>query len=420
MRTEDFKHVIAEWLTQGPPNALEREISIPLESNLIITVTGGRRTGKTYLLFNIINKLIKENKAKMNEILYIDFEHPRLKGVKVSDLDDMLKAFMELTGKEPAYIFLDEIHVVENYGSWFRKRLNAKIYLSGSSSSLTPRKIAEELRGRSINYEIYPLSFREYLNFLKESFDPKLLSYTEYRGRILSLLRNYLYYGAYPAVVFEKEKERLLRSYFDSIIVRDLKIVNPEIAEAFASYIISNYSSLVTVNRIYNYLKSLGYKIGKEKVLELVDKSRESYFAFYVEIFNKSEIKRRVNPKKVYIIDTGYPTAMGYEFSISKAMENAVYLELIRRNYGDIYYWKEYGKSEGKEVDFVIAKNFQVEEIIQVTYATDYVEEREINAIKKAKKELNPKKITIITWDYERKEDEINYVPLWKWLLLSY
>jgi predicted AAA+ superfamily ATPase len=276
------------------------------------------------------------------------------------------------------------------------------------------------LRGRSINYEIYPLSFREYLNFLKESFDPKLLSYTEYRGRILSLLRNYLYYGAYPAVVFEKEKERLLRSYFDSIIVRDLKIVNPEIAEAFASYIISNYSSLVTVNRIYNYLRSLGYKIGKEKVLELVDKSRESYFAFYVEIFNKSEIKRRVNPKKVYIIDTGYPTALGYEFSISKAMENAVYLELVRRNYGDIYYWKEYGRSEGKEIDFVIAKNFQVEEIIQVTYATDSVEEREINAIKKAKKELNPKKITIITWDYERKEDEINYVPLWKWLLMSY
>jgi predicted AAA+ superfamily ATPase len=93
MRTEDFKHAISEWLTQGSPNTLEREISLPLESNLIITVTGGRRTGKTYLLFNTINKLIKENKAKMNEILYIDFEHLRLKGVKVNDLDDVLKAY---------------------------------------------------------------------------------------------------------------------------------------------------------------------------------------------------------------------------------------------------------------------------------------------------------------------------------------
>jgi len=124
------------------------------------------------------------------------------------------------------------------------------------------------------------------------------LSYTEYRGRILSLLKDYLYYGAYPAVIFEKEKVKLLRSYFDSIIVRDLKIVNPEIAEAFASYIISNYSSLFTVNRVYNYLKSLGYKIGKEKVLELIERSRESYSAFYVEIFNKSEIKRKNKSKE--------------------------------------------------------------------------------------------------------------------------
>jgi len=69
MRTEDFKHVITEWLIQGPPNTLEREISIPLESNLIITITGGRRTGKTYLLFNIINKLIKENKANIRNII---------------------------------------------------------------------------------------------------------------------------------------------------------------------------------------------------------------------------------------------------------------------------------------------------------------------------------------------------------------
>jgi len=101
-------------------------------------------------------------------------------------------------------------------------------------------------------------------------------------------------------------------------------------------------------------------------------------------------------------------------------MENAVYLELMRRNYDNIYYWKEFGRSEGKEVDFVIARNFQVEEIILSNMLTDVVEERKINAIKKAKKELNPKKITVITWDYENKENEIDYVPLWKWFLLHH
>ncbi|BFI74668.1 hypothetical protein YN1HA_7660 [Sulfurisphaera ohwakuensis] len=77
----------------------------------------------------------------------------------------MLIAFTELTGKKPKYLFLDEIQNIRDYGSLFRKRLDAKVYLSGSSSQLTPLNITEELRGRSINYEIYPLSFKEFLRF---------------------------------------------------------------------------------------------------------------------------------------------------------------------------------------------------------------------------------------------------------------
>ncbi|WP_229572628.1 AAA family ATPase [Saccharolobus caldissimus] len=62
-------------------------------------------------------------------------------------------------------MFFDEVQNVKGYGSWFRKRLNARIFLSGSSSELTPLRITEELRGRSINFEVYPLSFREFLKF---------------------------------------------------------------------------------------------------------------------------------------------------------------------------------------------------------------------------------------------------------------
>jgi len=72
-----------------------------------------------------------------------------------------------------------------------------------------------------------------------------------------------------------------------------------------------------------------------------------------LKYLTKVKLKGKINPKKVYIIDTGYSTALGYEFSLSKAMENAVYLELVRRNYGNIYYWKEYGKSEGLSIPFM-------------------------------------------------------------------
>lgn len=99
--------------------------------------------------------------------------------------------------------------------------------------------------------------------------NPEITLYTEEKGKILSLLREYLRYGGYPAVVLERDpglKKMLLRSYFDSVVVRDL---NERYAETFASYIVSNYSSLISYNRVYNYLKTLGFKVSKEKVIEL-------------------------------------------------------------------------------------------------------------------------------------------------------
>jgi hypothetical protein len=411
---EGIKSFIAEWLTSPLPNIIERDLSLPLDKDYIITVTGGRRSGKTFLLYQTIKKIIEGGLASRDEILYVDFDDYRLKNVTVNDLDKIILSFEELTGKTPKYIFFDEIQDVKDYGSWFRKKLNARIFLSGSSSQLTPLNIANELRGRSVNYEVYPLSFKEFLRFKGFIYNP-LMDYTLQRGKILSLLREYLQFGSYPAVVLEEDKVRLLRSYFDSVIVRDLSIVKPSIAETFASFLIANYSNPITVNRVYNYIKGLGIKIGKDTILELFSKAKETYFSFLVEEFEKSESKRRANPKKLYIIDTGYPTALGYEFSISRAMENAVYIELLRRGYKEVFYWK--GKR--REVDFVVSKNFEPKILIQVTYATDKIEEREIEGLKEASSSLKAEEGIIITWDYEGKVNGFKAIPLWKWLLHS-
>ena len=416
MKREDFKYVITEWLQQGLPEIREREIFLPLHSSLIVAVTGARRSGKTCLLFLTMKRLIEKGMATPDEILYIDFEHARLKGVRAADLDEMLVSFSELTGKKPKYLFLDEIQGVKDYGGWFRKRLDAGIYLSGSSSALTPKRIAGELRGRCVSYEIYPLSFREYLSFLGYSPPrPELLLHGEERGKILSLLRDYLQYGAYPAVVLEGDKKRVLRAYFDSVVVRDLG--GTSLAETFALYLIAHYAQLTTLNRIYSYLRSLGFQIGKERVMELLERARETYFAFTVEQFRRSERERKMNPKKLYLVDTGYPTALGYEFSLSRAMENAVYLELLRRGTEEVYYWKEYGKSTGVEVDFVLSKNFEARELIQVTYGGEEIREREVRALEKAERELGPRKLKILTWDYQGEIEGIEAVPLWYWLL---
>jgi len=411
---DKIKSFIAEWLSSRLPRIIERDISLPLDKDYIVTVTGGRRNGKTFLLFQTISQIIKRGLASWDEILYLDFEDYRLKGLSVEDLDKVLISFVELTGKQPKYIFLDEVQNVKNYGSWFRKRLNVRVFLSGSTSELTPKKIAEELRGRSVNYEVYPLSFKEFLKFKGFSYS-SLMDYTVERGKILSLLREYLYYGAYPAVVLEEKEEdkiRLLRSYFDSVIVRDLEIVKPNVAEIFLRFIIENYANPISINKVYNYLRGLGIQIGKETVIELFERGKETYFLFMVEEFEKSERKRKVNPKKLYVVDTGYSLVLGNEFSISRAMENAVFLELLRRGYKEIFYWK--GE---KEVDFVLSNNFKPTTLIQVTYATDKLNDREVEGIIEAKEELKTDENLVITWDYEGEIEGIKIIPLWKWLL---
>jgi len=411
---DKIKSFIAEWLSSQLPRIIERDISLPLDKDYIVTVTGGRRNGKTFLLFQTISQIVKRGLASWDEILYLDFEDYRLKGLSVEDLDKVHIYFVELTGKQPKYIFLDEVQNVKNYGSWFRKRLNARVFLSGSTSELTPKKIAEELRGRSVNYEVYPLSFKEFLKFKGFSYSP-LMDYTAERGKILSLLREYLYYGAYPAVVLEEKEEdkiRLLRSYFDSVIVRDLEIVKPNVAEIFLRFMIENYANPISINKVYNYLRGLGIQIGKETVIELFERGKEAYFLFMVEEFEKSERKRKVNPKKLYVIDTGYSLVLGNEFSISRAMENAVFLELLRRGDKEVFYWK--GE---KEVDFVLSNNFKPTTLIQVTYATDKLNDREVEGIIEAKEELKTDENLIITWDYEGEIEGIKIIPLWKWLL---
>ena len=143
------------------------------------------------------------------------------------------------------------------------------------------------------------------------------------------------------------------------MVIRDL---GGDLAESFASYIVANYAPYLSLNRVYNYLRS-SHRVRKERVAELFNRARESHFAFPVELFERSE--EEGEPQKVYLIDTDYAAALGYQLSISRAMENCVYLELMRRGWEcRVFYWKEYGKAQGAEVDFVLARDFRVEEIV--------------------------------------------------------
>ncbi len=437
-RINAFRAVVSDWLLKELPEVKERDINIPTNTNKVVTIIGPRRAGKTFLMYSVIKKLNKE--MPRSNILYINFEDDRLMRITVNDLRDLLTIFYELAKPEedkPIYLFLDEIQLVSGWDIWVRRMTESnqfKIYISGSSSKLLSREIATSLRGRSIDYLVLPFSFREFLsvtNNIKK--DPVKLGYSEKRGLLLNSLRDYLINGGYPEVVMESSKDikiKILDSYYNTVFYKDLaerfNVKNLSVLDAFLKYLVSSYAKYVSITKIYRFLNSLGYKTSKKTLLDLLSFSSQVFFAFPLELISRSAKKRAINPKKIYIVDNGVMLATRQEISLSRLMENACFLELLRRkereNF-DIAYWKEYGRAEGKEVDFIVYDSLKVRQLIQVSYTTkkEEVNLREKVALLAASKELKCNNLLIITWDYTAEEKikgkKIRFIPLWKWLL---
>jgi len=439
-RKNDFKVVISEWLNTELPSMIEREIEIPLKSPLIPAIIGPRRAGKTYSLLYTIKRLLEEEKVKKENILYVNFEHERLKNLEAKNLEEMMEVFYQLVNpKGEIYLFLDEIQKVKDWELWIRKIHDLKkfnIFITGSSSKLLSRELSTTLRGRSIDFIVFPFSFKEFLkakNFKAENL--KLLSLTSEKGKLFHLLEEYLVFGGFPEVVLEEDKKiktKILRSYYNTIFYNDLverfNIENLSLLDTFLKFCLSNFSKYFSISSTYNFMKSIGLECSKQTLSEYSRYAEEILFLLQIPILAGSQKTQKQYPKKIYTIDNGFISSLYPELlSFGRFMENLVAIELIKRSElfssFSIYYWKEYGKKKGKEVDFVIKEGLKVRQLIQVTYASnkDEIEKREIDSLLKASELLKCDNLLVITWDLEDEvkvdNKTIRFLPLWKWLM---
>ena len=421
------------------PELLRRDIDVPLDGDSIITFVGGRRTGKTYLMFQIIKHLLL-NLDKRN-VLYVNFEHERLRYLDARDLEDLLRLYYEMMlpdDKNPIYLFLDEIQNVSDWELWVRRVFDQRkfrLFLSGSSSKLLAKEIATSLRGRALSRVVFPFSFHEFLTAKGQEIRDdglKLMQHLEDRGKIIGYLVEYMKFGGYPEVVLQSEnsiKEELLLSYYPAIFYRDLierySIKNIKALDLLLKYALSNFAKYASVSKSYNYLKSLGVKVSKRTLLNLQKFAEDVFFLFFVEIFSYGIKRREQYPKKVYCIDPGILNVFTPRFSdnFGRQMENLVFIDLKRRQFERQLVEIYYHKSNGKETDFVLKEGVDVKQLIHVTYARnrEEIELREFNGIIKACTELKCDNLVIITWDYGGEEvykgHRIEFVPLWLWLL---
>ena len=372
---EILKILIADFQARPIQEVTDRELELPVNSGKIITLTGPRRSGKSFYFFQIIQKLIANSHVKKENILYLNFEDERL-SMKATDLDCILQAYQELYPDidwKHCYFFFDEIQNIKNWEKFVRRcndTLTRNIFITGSNANLLSREIATALRGRTLTYEILPLSFTEFLNFKNVNIKKKD---SASRSKINNLFLQYLVQGGYPEIAFLDEglRTRTLQEYFDVMTYRDLveryAFTNLPVIKYFLKRIASTTTSYLSLNKIYNEMRSMGYKLDKNFLYEVNEAARAVYLSLPVSKFDYSELKRSGSDKKNYFIDNGLLNAITIKFSnnAGKLLENLCYLEL-RRQGKQIYYFKE-----GKECDFVLYTEGKKPIPLQVSYSLE-------------------------------------------------
>ncbi|MEW6007929.1 MAG: ATP-binding protein [bacterium] len=415
---EDY---ILEYTKRPIPPLIERDLRIA-QTDRIISIIGPRRAGKTYYFY----QLMRDKKEKA---LYLNFEDTRLIELNFKEIRDLIRIYKEFRGKEPEYLFLDEIQNIQNWELAIREILDTqryKIFITGSSSKLLSYEIATSLRGRTFKYLLLPFSFSE---FLKAEGSPlgEALSKEE-KAEIRGKLRRYLEFGGFPELVKEKEKERILKGFYELILFRDLverhKLKNIALARFLLSNFSQNLSCEMSINKIFNFLKSQGKRVGKNTLYDYCEKIEDSVSVFFLLRYSEKIYQKEAWPKKVYLCDTGLSKVVRAQEDIGKLMENAVFLELLRRQNErpliELYYYKD---TSGKEIDFVLKEKTKVEELIQVCYNIEEIKtkEREFKSLITGAKRLNCQNLTVITWDLEAEEEFkgfwVNLIPLTKWLI---
>jgi len=398
-----------------------------ITDNQIITITGARRSGKSFIMRQLAKELI-ESKVNKENILLVNLEDPRFSNLSTSLLSEIYDAYLEFRRpKDKSYIFLDEIQEVEKWEKWvlsMQELKKAHLIISGSNAKLLSRELSTLLTGRHLDITVLPISFKEFLKF-NNVFIKSKLDFISQEIEIKSFFRDYLEKGGFPEVVLRDNKREILLTYFKDILEKDLikryKIRKSEGLKELLNFYFSNVSSLITFSSLEKSLK-----ISADTIEKFSSYFENAYLLFFLKRFSFKVKEQEKSPRKVYAIDTGLVNAVGFRFSenLGKLAENIAFLEFQRKKLKDsdlaIYYWKD---EKHQEVDFVIKNKNLVTQLLQICWDLSDIKtrEREIKSLIKASEELSCQNLLIITSDYEGEEKIkgkiIKFIPLYKWLL---
>ena len=386
-------------------------------NGLIKIVTGVRRCGKSYLLFNLFNTYLLEKGVQESHIIEIALDDRSNKELR--DPDNMLKYVKErIVDRDTYYIILDEVQLLAEFEDVLNSFLhirNADVYVTGSNSKFLSSDLVTEFRGRGDEIRMYPLSFREYCSAYKGSMDEAWDDYFTYGGLPLILSRE-----------TPEEKAEYLISLFQKVYISDIvdrhTIRNREELDELVDILASAVGSLTNPLKLANTFKTV-----KKKTIS--DKTLKKYMDYLMDAFLLSkavryDIKGRKyigSPAKFYFEDIGLRNArLNFrQMEENHIMENIIYNELRIRGYHvDVGLVEQFGKNrENKttkkqlEVDFVVTRGSE-KYYIQSAFAMatpekQMQEERPLNAIGDSFK-----KIIVVRDNIKVRRDDMGIVTI--------
>lgn len=334
-------------------------------NGMIKVITGLRRSGKSYLLFNLFADALVHEGVADNHIIKINLEDRR--NSELRDPDNLLHHIDSLlVDDQMYYILLDEVQMVREFEDVLNSYLsvkNADVYVTGSNAKFLSKDIITEFRGRGWGVHVHPLSFEEYMSVHSTS-------------DMTRALMDYMQYGGLPKVALmqdENEKKTYLQDLLLHTYLRDIKerngILLDSDLEELIDVIASNIGSLTNPLKIHNTFKSVKQsRITQDTIKKYLDYMQD---AFLIEKAVRYDIKGRKyidTPAKYYFEDLGLRNARLNFRQIEQThlMENLIYNELRLRGYSvdvgqvTMYIRNEEGKTERKqlEVDFVCNKGY--------------------------------------------------------------
>lgn len=356
---------------------------VPLiDKNLIKVLTGVRRSGKTVLLSQIQDYLLKNGRSK-SQIINISLESKKNKKFKDGDVlyEYLISACEKLNAK--AYIFLDEIQVVsgwEEVVSSLLVDIDCDVYITGSNSKLLSGELATLIAGRYIQIHVYPFTLSEAKQMLEQN------------GKFKSdevLFQDYLKYGGLP-MRFSLEEislEAYLSDTYDAIVVKDIiqrnNIKDTNLLNMILAFLMDNIANPFSARSIVAALKQEGINTTVETVIAYIDYIKKAMVLYSAQRYDIKGKKLLTTNEKYYTVDLGLRNCVkaSSEIDYNKLYENIVYLELLYRGY-DV----KVGKTDDYEIDFVAYKGSDTL-YVQVCYllASTETVEREFGNLERIK-----------------------------------